>query len=428
MRRAPFAAVVFAVLLAGCSSAVDAEDVTSVASAGADPRGGVPQGYSLDRDVLTPLVITMLEPDPVPVTGTDGKVHVAYEMQMLNVTPRPVTISKVETLADGPDGKVVTSMDQAEVTAQSIQFPGQLAADAELGPGVIAAGRTVVLLVDDVYDSRDDVPAGATHRVSATLGAATPGSEALGAMYPDTVAQIGGAVRTGVGQPVIIGPPVAGDGWIASNGCCVMSPHRGTVMPLGSRLNGAERYAIDWIRINPANQLAVGDGSRNEDYYAYNSDLLAVADGTVVAAVSDMPDVPPMILPAGVPVDQMGGNHVIIDIGDGNFAFYAHLIPGSATVKVGDKVTRGQVIGKLGNSGNTTAPHVHFHVSRAPMPLSGDNVPYEIDTLAFVGTVAEDVVRSGDGIAVQVTDGPDAGERKNQLPLYSTIISFPANP
>ena len=68
----------------------------------ADGRGGVPPGYPLDVDVVAPLVITTISPDPIPVTGTDGKVHVAYELSVLNSGPRPATITKIETLADGP--------------------------------------------------------------------------------------------------------------------------------------------------------------------------------------------------------------------------------------------------------------------------------------------------------------------------------------
>jgi murein DD-endopeptidase MepM/ murein hydrolase activator NlpD len=61
------------------------------------------------------------------------------------------------------------------------------------------------------------------------------------------------------------------------------------------------------------------------------------------------------------------------------------MITGSASVKVGDKVTRGQIIGRLGNSGNTSEAHLHFHVSSGPVPLCSDNVPYEIDRFALAG-------------------------------------------
>ena len=64
-----------------------------------------------------------------------------------------------------------------------------------------------------------------------------------------------------------------------------------------------------------------------------------------------------------ITLETVGGNHVIIDIGGGHYAFYAHLKPGGIRVKLGDKVKRGQVIGLVGNTGNSTEPHLHFHIS-----------------------------------------------------------------
>ena len=57
------------------------------------------------------------------------------------------------------------------------------------------------------------------------------------------------------------------------------------------------------------------------------------------------------------------------DIGEGNYAFYAHLKTGSVKVKAGDQLSAGQVIATLGNTGNTDAPHLHFHVMSTPDPL-----------------------------------------------------------
>ena len=74
-------------------------------------------------------------------------------------------------------------------------------------------------------------------------------------------------------------------------------------------------------------------------------------------------------------LDTMGGNLVVLDLGSGLFAFYAHLQPGSIRVKAGDKVQKGQVIGRVGNSGNGNAPHLHFQVSDRPSLLLSDGVP-----------------------------------------------------
>ncbi|SDD95596.1 M23 family metallopeptidase [Rhodococcus tukisamuensis] len=417
MRRVPLLLVTCAALVAACSSSVDSAGSTQPSTSVDDARGGVPPGYPLDVDVAAPLVITALGPDPIPVTGTDGKVHVAYEIEVLNLSPRPATVTALETLAGGPDGKVVASLSKDEVLARTYplaKFEAEPVTD-------IPVGRTAVLVLDDVYDTRADVPAEVTHRLTTTYGPSVAQDPSLDARYPDTVTQIGGAITTGTGSPVIIGPPLTGDGWVAANGCCVITSHRGAMMAVGGRINGTERYAVDWMRIDsnsPELSSQRGDGSKNEDYLAYDAPLLAVADGTVVAVVSDKQDEPPHQVNQTLTLDQLGGNYVIIDIGDGNYAFYAHMIPGSASVKIGDRVSRGQVIGNLGNSGNTTEAHLHFHVTRAPVPLSSDNVPYEIDRFAFVGSTATD----------RLVRGPNAGDRTDQLPLEGDIVNFPALP
>jgi Peptidase family M23 len=427
MRKSPTLLLACAALLAGCASSSPPPDPADSAGSSAsttpsvaptpaaDGRGGVPPGYPLDVDVVAPLVITTISPDPIPVTGTDGKVHVAYELSVLNSGPRPATITKIETLADGPAGAVIATVAQQEIVERTILIPNLLPTPVT----EIPAGRTAVLVLDDAYDTRVNVPAEVTHRLTLTLGKAPPEYQpTLSSQYPDAATQFGGAVRTSSAVPVVIGPPLAGNDWVAGNACCIVSPHRGAVMGVGGRLNGSERYAIDWLRAdlgkNPTTTHA-GDGTRNEDYLAYDAPLLAVADGTVTAVVSDNKDAKPQVVTPNQAFKELGGNYVIIDIGDGNFAFYAHMMPGSASVKVGDKVTRGQVIGRLGNSGNTTEAHLHFHVMRAPVPLSGDNVPFEIDRFTFVGTL------DGDRFV------PDArtSERTNQLPLAWDVLNFP---
>lgn len=211
------------------------------------------------------------------------------------------------------------------------------------------------------------------------------------------------------------------------NGCCDLSPHRGAMLPVGGRINGSERYAIDYaivdLNAKPVVDLKArtvatfkGDPKQNASYMAFDQPILAVADGTVVRVVSDMPDIEPRTLPKDLKLDDFGGNRVVVDIGDGVFAFFAHLKQGSPTVKVGDRVTRGQVVGRLGNSGNTSEPHLHFQLSRAAASLSGDNVPFEIDSFTFLGNL------SPDGLVNPTPAGP----RTDELPLEDSVTSYPA--
>jgi hypothetical protein len=431
LRRIPIVLVAGAVVLAACSSSADTSGSTTssttapvspAASAGAD---GVVAGYTTDIDRMSPLIINAAGPEPIPVTGTDGKVHMVYELEVLNFSPRPATLTQLETIAGGPDGGVVATVEGDALTERTL-----LVVDTALNPTAeIPAGRTALILVDDTYETKDDVPATVTSRLTASFGSAAAGFEGQAALFPEgTVTQFGPSVARGDGSAIVIGPPLAGDDWLAANACCSLSSHRGTIIPIGGRINAAERYAIDWFQIdqspgadlNPGKSISShrGDPTKNESYLAYGEPLLAVADGTVVTVVSDVADTPPLIPPVGLELSELGGNVVTIDIGGGVFAFYAHVAPGSPTVKVGDKVTRGQVIGTLGNSGNSTEAHLHFQLATSAASLTGDNLPFEIDTLTLVGNYPDGVF----------APGPDAGPRTNQLPLIASLVSFPPAP
>lgn len=455
MRRTPKLSLLTAlagalVLLAGCSSSTGSTGSTGPTSAPgstgtsgstgttavaasragtADPRGGIPPGYPTDVDALSPLVITTIAPDPVPVTGTDGKVHVAYELQVLNFSPRVATLTRLDTLAGGADGPVVASVDGAALAGRTV-----VAMDPALEPNaVIPVGRTGLIVVDDQYDTRAAVPASVTHRLTATYAPpAAAYQDGYAHLWPadGSIAQIGGPVTTSTAPPLVIGPPLAGTGWLLTNGCCAFSTHR-ALLPYAGRINAGERFAIDWSKIDPTadprtiaaylKPAAGGVAARNEDYLSYGEPVLAVADGTVVKAVSDVPDTVTETgkLPADVSFADLGGNVVVLDIGNGVYVSYFHLAPGAPTVKAGDKVTRGTVVGRLGNSGNSSGPHLHFQLQRSPAAHMGDNVPFEISAFRFLGTVDE---------ARGFTAGPNAGPRTEQLPLASDVVAFASAP
>ena len=114
-------------LLVACSSPTAAPSVV-------DSRGGIPPGYPVDVDVVAPLVLTTLSPDPIPVTGADGKIHVAYEIEVLNSGPKPATITQIETLAGGPDGATVATVGPQEIAASTILIPNLQSAPSPKSP------------------------------------------------------------------------------------------------------------------------------------------------------------------------------------------------------------------------------------------------------------------------------------------------------
>jgi hypothetical protein len=382
-----------------------------------------PTAATAAEDELNPLIISAPSPDPIPVKGTDERYHVAYELTVLNAAPRAAVLTAVDTLA--ADHTLLGHVEGDELVART-----QLVGAADRTPAPVTslpAGATAVLLLDDRYPSSSAVPTDVTHRIEATFAPARDDQVPLAAAYPDRVNQDGGNIHIARREPIVIGPPLQGDDWVALNACCTVSHHRGSLLPLDGRINATERYAIDWVRFDltaptlmdlERGEIATysGDPTRAESYRAYNQPVLAVADATVVAVTADMPDTPPRTVFTGTRLDHYGGNHIVLDLGDGHYAFYAHLKPNSASVRVGDHVRKGQQLARIGNSGNSTEPHLHFHLTTTPLPYTGDNIPYEIDHTQYLGTVTPT------GLA----DTPARGERTNQLPLAFSAAAFPA--
>jgi len=161
-----------------------------------------------------------------------------------------------------------------------------------------------------------------------------------------------------------------------------------------------------------------GDPTRNEDYLAYGAPDLAVADATVVAVEESVPDTPAGTLPLGpgFTLANLGGNSIVLELATDLFAVYYHLAPDSVTVDVGDHVSDGDEIARLGNSGNSSAAHLHFQLSRTPLIFSSDAVPYVIDEFTVVGAI--------DPAGGELLDEPNPGARRDALPLALTIVDF----
>ena len=207
----------------------------------------------------------------------------------------------------------------------------------------------------------------------------------------------------------MLGPPLRGENWIAANGPSNTSIHRRALIPLNGNVRIAQRFAIDWVQMGPNGRTFDGDEKDNKTHKAYGSEILSVADGVVAAVKDGIPENVPGPTSRAVPItpETIGGNHVILDIGGGHFAFYAHMQPGSLRVKVGDRVRRGQVIGLVGNSGNSTEPHLHFHVTDGNSPLESEGLPYLLESF-------------------EVQTAPNVWEaRQNQLPLQNVRVRFP---
>lgn len=203
--------------------------------------------------------------------------------------------------------------------------------------------------------------------------------------------------------------------------------HRRAALAVDGSVFIAQRYAVDWEQLDAENRIYAGPKTALGSYTIYGKPVLAVADATVVTAINDQPDQVPGQYPPGLTLDQADGNAVIIDLGDGVFALYAHMQPGSVRVHAGERVTRGEIIGLVGNSGNTIAPHLHFQTMDRPASLAANGVPYEIDSFRITGispgTEAFDQAEAN-GTPLDVTPVSPPQQISNSLPLDQLIIAF----
>jgi hypothetical protein len=392
--------------------------VVAAASAPAPPASAVNAISALDSgtapgesDAFT-LVVGSVLAAPDVVLGADARQHLAYELQLLNVAPFPVTVKRLDTL-DPVSGRVLASVRDASLAAL-VRRPegGEFA-------GTLGGGLSGIVVLDVSLAKNAPLPRNLVHRITIAFD---PNSVPPG--FPAPVPYSIGRTAVGRHPPITIGPPLRGARWVAVNGCCAtLSGHRGGIIPINGRLRAVERFAIDFVQLDADRRLYTGPVENLSSYPYFGDDVLSVADGTVVRVHDGEPEQTPPNEPAEFPTPQnAGGNWVIVDIGGGNFAFYAHLQPNSMTVAVGQRVRRGQVLGRLGNSGNSTAPHLHFHIMDGPS-LDANGLPFQLDTFTSPGTVTDEAALF-EGRPTPI--GPTLnGPHHRQLPLNLQVVDFP---
>jgi len=186
-------------------------------------------------------------------------------------------------------------------------------------------------------------------------------------------------------RPLVIDAPLRGGPWRCGNGIGFGNSHEAIyASDKIARMHVPQRFGCDFSKVD-ANGDSLPSPFPNiissSMFYGYGADVVAVADGRVVKIQDGIPENVPradgkVIMPVRLTDRTFPGNMVALEIGEGQYAFYAHLQPGSLRVKEGDRVRRGQLLGKLGNSGNTGGPHLHFHVCSGPLLNSCDFVPH----------------------------------------------------
>jgi len=325
---------------------------------------------------------------------SEGHRHLFYELYLTNFSASPVALRKVD----------VISADQLD-TVPLASFAGRGLAsitrvigsdDDTAATGTIPPGGTLVLFLEVLIPESGSMPTRIVHRLS-----------------------LGDGVVTTAAIPIshrvlkVLGRPVTGANWIAADGpgSDPDNHHRRGLFVNDGALTDSRRLAIDWKIMRDGKSYS-GDEHVAASYFAYGKPLLAISDASVVRAEDGHPDNPPGhgadFHPAEpVTIDNVGGNHIVLDLGDGQYAHYFHMKTASVRVRPGDRVRKGQVIGTIGSSGDAREPHVHLEITDTSRTLTGEGLPYVIDHYT--------VTQSRTGAI---------GARTRQLPLDGMVIDF----
>lgn len=324
---------------------------------------------------------------PAPLHA-DGHTHLVYELHITNFSRSLVTLASLDVVAGD---RTLATFDRKALGEMMLR-PGNTVPASE-DHAAIAPGGIGIVFVWVTLDGAP--PAKLDHRIAVKTASAER-----------TVS--GPTVAVATARPTVVAPPLKGSGWVAANGPSNTSAHRRALIPIGGRARISQRFAIDWVKVGDDGKTFTGDVSKNASYHAYGEKALAVGPGIVVEVKDGVTEnVPQQAAAVPITLDTIAGNHVVIDLGNGAFGMWAHLQPGSVKVKVGDRVKTGQELGLVGNSGNSSEPHLHFQISDAGSPLGSDGVPYAFPKFS------------------SHKEGEAAKDRKNELPTEDAIVTFP---
>ena len=333
-----------------------------------------------------PRVEVVCPSPPIPVPVGKNKVLV-YELHITNFDTVPLTLKRVEVFANGVNTAPLVSLEGTKLSAAMVHVGIDMMTARMSGHAAAPDTRTLspgsrnVLFAWIELPPDSNVPTSLGHRMifSSTAAGAKIASDATLEDFQVPVNQE--SVPT-------LSPPFNGGTWLAGGGPSNDSDHRRSLFAVDGHVYTSERFAIDWVKVGPNNDSHNGGTTRNENWWGWGEPVLAVADGEITEAVDEFPDNTPHVLPP-VTVDNIGGNHIILQVAPNRFVTYAHLQKGSIKVQAGAHVHRGDVLARLGNSGNTTGAHLHMQVTDRNSVLQSQGVPFVFPDFTYLGPGAD---------------------------------------
>jgi hypothetical protein len=346
---------------------------------------------------------------PIPVKA-NHKAHLLYELHITNLSKHGIELMRIEVFADQMSKTPLVSYD-SERLEQWIRRSGP--ADSLPQKRSIGGGYRAIVMLNVKVD-KTALPRNLTHRLffKDESGKEFSLESARLVIRHETV--------------TVLNTPLRGDGWVAMNGLGTSSHHRLSYLAVNGKTVVPQRYAIDWVKLGKDGKAFQDSAGANNNYIGYGAEVLAVKEATVEETRNGLLELPPFEASktGSVSFENSVGNHVVLNLGNGRFALYAHLQPGSIRVKKGQRVRAGQVLGLLGSSGNSDLPHLHFQLMDTKHPQLADGLPYVFASFFMQGNVGSiDSMLEGKGITKQPVSKPD--KRIKELPENLDVVSFP---
>ena len=363
-----------------------------------------------DQESARPTPVEVIIPaQPVPVAA-DGKRVFAYELHVTNFGRDPLMLRRLEVYGGSRDEPLASLEGTSlEKMVSQVGQPMNMSMGKAQSPSPrLDPGRRLIVYLWLEAPLRDPVPTSLRHR----LWFAVEGGKEAGRESPID----GIVVPVSNGAVPLLEPPLRSGEWLAGNGPGNSSDHRRSVVALEGRVSIGQRFATDWMMVGKNTNTFHDSREKNENFWGYGQPVYAVTDGEVTEVVDKFPDNKPGELPHPVTLDNIAGNHVIVRIAPDRYVLFAHLKAGSVRVRLHQHVTAQDVIAQLGNSGQATAPHLHFQVMDGNSPLAAEGVPYLFRSFTFLGL----------GRDFEEDKHPSV-PKVDELPLDDDVVSFAVN-
>jgi hypothetical protein len=357
-----------------------------------------------DNKNKDPIELFVINPPTIAVTGRQN--IAVYELHVKNNSTKNISLISLE-ITGGKVFKQLKTFDSSDLKKMTY---GRNASGKKSDPGqAISSGITIIYLEIEIVDARY------TEELFHTL-IYSKAEDKTKKTYPVSL-------RTNIinREPLVLGSPLKAGPWAAIYSADWERGHRRVIYTIDGHPYIPGRFAIDFVRLDSLGRFAKGNDDTVSNWYGHALEVFAVHDGIIASTRTDFPETTTLSAHPQYDSSKATGNYISLDIGNNRYAFYEHLKPGSIRVKPGQRVKKGDTIALLGFTGQSTGPHLHFHVANKNSPLGAEGVPYSFEEFTLVG-IYNDFSKFGK----EAWNTREAGiiRIKRELPGSNSVIKF----